>query len=410
MKSHSQFEVEGQQRLEAMQLLVCGNEEARQAAEAIASRGEWIALFDLCGRWKLLAGLEVRISGLGIALPDAERAELARRTQPAFVQTMLCVRSGAIALSALDRAGIRCAGFKGLAALGYLYPGLRSRTLQDTDVLIHPRDVEAALAVLEESGFKRSPESPWEEYVAFLRNSPGTAGNEAVSLRDERGGAVDLHWHLGALEVETLLAGASPMTMLNRPLPLMRAGHCMLLSVHHALRNDFVPEDIARDVSDFAHWQRLLRETEQWQRLSADAARWGLTAACAALAQIVAQLRGIQNAEPPLPLSRADRAAARQLSDFYFRQLLTGPINTDLAYVTSTRPLVQIMTGLASGWKSYRSQMRRSEESNGEISLPVPARIWRLGKAMAGLSPSGWRQVRALARAKDKMAGPQRPS
>jgi hypothetical protein len=410
MKRDFSLGVEEQRRLRAMQLVVCGDAESRQAADAIASRGEWPALFDLCGQWKLLAGLEVRLSGLGIALPDAERAELARRTQPAFVQTMLCVRSGAIALSALDGAGIRCAGFKGLAALAYLYPGLRSRTLQDTDVLIHPKDVEAALTVLEASGFKRYPESSWEEYVAFLRNSPGTAGNEAVSLRDERGGAVDLHWHLGALDVETLLAGAGPVTMLNRSLPLMRAGHCMLLSAHHALRNDFVPGDIARDVSDFAHWQKLLCGTEQWQAVSADAARWGLTAACGALAQIVSELRGMQNDAAPLTLSRSDRAAAGQLADFYFRQLLAGPVNTDLAYVTSARPLVQIMTGLASGWNAYRNQMRMSEQSNGEMSLPVHARIWRLGKAMAGLSPSGWRQVWALARAKDKITGAQRPS
>jgi hypothetical protein len=410
MTTDSTPDTEAQQRLQAMQLLVCPDEESRQVAAAITTRGEWPAFFDLCAQWKILAGLETRLSALGIALPAHERTELARRTQPAFVQTMLCVRSGAIALSALDQAGIRCAGFKGLAALAYLYPGLRSRTLQDTDVLIHPSDVEAALTVLQENGFKRSPDSPWDEYVAFLRNSPGTAGNEAVSLRDEPGGAVDLHWHLGTLGVETLLAGASPVTVLNRPLPLMMAGHCMLLSVHHALRNDFVPADIARDVSDFAHWQQLLAKTDQWHSLSADAAKWGLTAACAALAQIVAQLRGIPNPEAPLPLNRSDRAVARQLADFYFRQLLAGPINTDLAYVTSTRPLVQIASGLASGWKTYRNQMRRSEESNGEVSLPVHSRIWNLGKAMAGLSPRGWRQIRALARAKDKMAGPQRTS
>jgi len=391
-----------------MRLMVCTDAESRQAAGEIASLGEWPALFDLCGQWKLLAGLEARIAALGIALAEAERAELSRRTQPAFLQTMLCIRAGAIALSALDGAGIPCAGFKGLAALAYLYPGYRSRTLQDTDALIHPRDVEAALKVLEAAGFRRSPDLPWDEYVAFLRNSPGTAGNEAVSLRDERGGCVDLHWHLGSLEVETLLAGARPAEVLNRPLPLMGPAHCMLLSVHHALRNDFVPGDIARDVCDFAHWRPLLDKTGQWQALSADAERWGLSAACAALAQIVSDLGGERDAEPPLALSRAARAAARDLSAFYFHQLLAGPINTDLAYVASTRPLRQVAAGLAGGWKSYREFMRRSEESNGEVSLAVHERLWKLGKSVTALSSDEWRQVRALARAKDKMAGRRR--
>jgi len=393
-----------------MRIMVGHDERSRNSADEITSLSAWPALFDLCGAWKLLASLEARIAALGISLPAADRAELSRRTQPAFLQTMLCVRAGATALTALELAQIPCAGFKGLAALAYLYPGLRSRTLQDTDALIHPRHVEAALTVLEAAGFKRSPDLPWDEYVAFLRNSPGTAGNEAVSLRDERGGAVDLHWRLGTLEVQRLLDCAAPVQVLNRALPLMSAAHCMLLSVHHALRNDFVPGDIARDVCDFAHWEPLLTRTAQWQPLSADAERWGLSAACAALAQIVAELRGDAAFEPPLPLTRSDRTAARQLAALYFHQLLAGPINTDLAYVASTRPLRQIVTGLAGGWNSYREFMRRSEESNGEVSLAVHQRLWNLGKALAGLSPGGWVQVRALARAKDRMAGPLRAS
>lgn len=395
-------------RQNAMRLMVSADSESRQAAEEITALGEWPALFDLCGQWKLLAGLEARIAALGVSLPETVRADLSCRTQPAFLQTMLCIRAGATALTALEQAAIPCAGFKGLAALAYLYPGYRSRTLQDTDALIRPEDVEAALKVLEAVGFKRSPDSPWEEYVAFLRNSPGTAGNEAVSLRDERGGCVDLHWHLGSLEVETLLAGARPSPVLNRPLPLMAPAHCMLLSVHHALRNDFVPGDIGRDVCDFAHWRPLLDKSGQWQALSADAERWGLSAACAALALIVSELRGEPKRELPLALSRADRVVAQQLSAFYFHQLLAGPINTDLAYVASTRPLRQVASGLASGWKTYREFMRRSEESNGEASLAVHERLWNLGKSVTALSRDEWRQVRALARAKDKMAAPRR--
>jgi hypothetical protein len=68
---------------------------------------------------------------------------------------------------------------------------------------------------------------------------------------------------------------------------------------------------------------------------------------------------------------------------------------------------VQVLRGLTGGWKSYRDLMRQSEESNGEASLPLHARLWNLGKALAAVRPSGWRQLRALARAKDKMAGPQ---
>lgn len=403
MKANPAWDTGGRQRLHAMRLLVCAESKARLAAKELDSPAEWRAVLDLCQGWKLLAALDSRLADLHIHPPEAEQAELARRTQPAFVQTMLCVRAGAIALSALQQSGIPCAGFKGIAALAHLYPGLRSRTLQDTDLLVHPRDVEAALIALAAAGFRRSPDCPWDEYVAFLRNSPGTAGNEAVSLRDEKGGAVDLHWHLGILDVETLLAAAAPVTVLNRPLPILQPAHATLLSVHHALRNDFVPADIARDVCDFARWQPLLARTDAWPAAAADANRWGLSSACAALALIVAELQGVPP-EPPLPLSRADAAAARHLAALYFHQLRTGPVNTDLAYVTSGRPLLQIASGLAGGWNRYRELMRISEQSNGELSLPLHKRVWNLGKAAAALSPRGWRQVRTLARAKDRIA------
>ncbi len=393
--------------LSAMRVLVSSDAPARLTAEEIVSRGQFMALVDLCGRWKLLAGLEARLAGLGVKLPEAECAQLAQRTQPAFVQTMLCLRAGTTALAALGEAGISCAGFKGMAALAYLYPGPRSRTLQDVDLLIPSRDVESALAVLEEAGFRRFPDAPWSEYVAFLRNSPGTAGNEAVSLRDERGGAVDLHWRLGSLDVESLLADAAPLDMLNRRLPMLSASHCMLLSVHHALRNDFVPGDVARDVCDFAYWQALLNETGQWEAVQVDAERWGLSAACMALAQIVAELQENAGTEPPMAVSRANKAAAQDLAGLYFHQLMSGPINTDLAYLASSRPAVQVLRGLTRGWKGYRELMRQSEQSNGEVSLPLRARLWNLGKAMTGISLSEWRQLRALARAKDRMAGPQ---
>jgi hypothetical protein len=211
------------------------------------------------------------------------------------------------------------------------------------------------------------------------------------------------------MDVEMLLAGATPVEMLNRRLPMLGAGHCMLLSVHHALRNDFVPGDIGRDVSDFVHWQALLSRTGQWDAVSADAERWGLTAACAALARIVAGLREEPEGKVPLEASRADLAAGQRLAALYFSQLDLGPMNTDLAYLASPRSVLQVVSGLSGGWKAYRELMRQSETSNGEESLPLQVRLGRLVKSARGLSLSQWRQLRALSLAKDRMAGTQRP-
>jgi hypothetical protein len=387
-----------------MKLLIGADAQSRQAAETIAAIDEWHALVDLCARWKLLPALEARLAALGLAIPAEERAELSRQTVPAFVQSTLCVRAGATALAALQDARIPCAGFKGLATLAYLYSGPRSRTLQDVDVLTRPQDVEAALTVLEAAGFTRLPDVPWDEYVAFLRNSPGSAGNEAVSLRDAQGGAVDLHWRLGGLNIESLLAETRTMQVLGRTMPLIAPGHGMLLSVHHALRNDFVPADVARDVCDFAQWQLLIGREPRFDRLAADAQQWGLSTALLALEEIVAELQEIPPLRPSPTATHSDRKKGRQIAALYFYQLREASMNTDLTYLVSPGSALQVISGLAADWKGYRATMRRSEAMNGEPSLPLHTRIWNLAKSAVGLSPQRWRQVRTLARSKDGMS------
>jgi hypothetical protein len=44
--------------------------------------------------------------------------------------------------------------------------------------------------------------------IAFARASPGSAGNESISLVTEGNFDVDLHWRLGAFDVDGALASA----------------------------------------------------------------------------------------------------------------------------------------------------------------------------------------------------------
>jgi len=109
-----------------------------------------------------------------------------------------------------------------------------------------------------------------------------------------------------------------------------------------------------------------------------------------------------------LEASRGDLACGKRLAALYFRQLASGAMNTDLAYLASPRPALQVLAGLSGGWKAYRALMRQSEALNGEVSLSLRARIGRLVQAAAGLSAAEWFQLRALSVAKDRMASGQR--
>ena len=394
----------GNLRLIAMQLIAGRQEVSLRAAREVEAAGQWNELTALALRWKILSSLETRTAALNVEIPEGIRKDISGYTSRTFVQSSLCIRSGITALSALERVGIPCLGFKGLATVGLLYGGPRNRMLQDVDVLVRPEDAERAVTVLESVGFKRSMEGSWQEYLAFVRASPGSAGNEAVSLTDAQGGAVDLHWRLGVVETEVLLANKRKIRIHNTEVPVTGAGHTMLLCVHHALRNDFVPDDIARDICDFSRWRAPLDETGEWPKIAADAGRWGLKEACQALDIVVNTLDGCPGRQTSLTGDAAELRGAKRLADLYFYQLDGQSLNTDLAYLTSLRPTQQILSGVSSGWKQYLVSMRRSEEINGELSLPLKTRLWRLMRSAVRLSPSQWRQVRALAKAKDRLS------
>jgi hypothetical protein len=365
----------------------------------------------------VLPGLETLVTETGWDVPPPARADLARRGAGAFVQTTRSIRAGSAALRKLERHGIPCAAFKGLAALSYLYPSPRHRLLQDVDVLIRPADTDASLQLLEEEGFRRGSggsQDTWSDYLAFIRHSPGYAGNEAVSLTDPQGGVIDLHWRLGEIDTTTLLADVRRIRVFHSEIPVVSPAYGLLLTVHHVLRNDFVPDDVARDITDFGRWQDLLTtiasppsqspQMEEWDRFHEAAQRWGLLGASVAMAKIVAGLSDHDRVLLPIKASPADRRTADHLAALYFHQLQDGALNTDLAYLASHRPWLTILSGALTGWTRYRASMQEAERLNGEISQPLSSRLWSLAKAASRLSPSRWQMVRSLARVKNHLS------
>jgi hypothetical protein len=396
-------------RLSIMQFLAGTDGVARSLADDITRAGQWPQAIELCARWKLVSALETRLRALAVPLRSNERDDLGHLATQAFMKSSRSLRSAGLALAALERAGVRCAGFKGIAAIAYLYPGARSRTLQDVDVLIDPNNLSATLQLLESLGYRKSFPGDLQEYLAFLRNTPGAAGNEAMSLSDADGAAIDLHWHLGAMNVADLLSGLERATVLGQELPLLSPAHSLLLCVHHALRNDFVPDDIARDVLDFSRWHEYLDAHEGWPPRHATIDRWGLGRAYLALDTISSRLTAVPSPASPVASTVADRRSAARIADLYYHQLQAGPLNTDLTYIASHRPWLQIASGFASGWQNYRSHMRQSESLNGEDSLTLSARLGKFLRSVGHVSPVRWLQLRALAQAKDRVATPRLP-
>lgn len=385
-----------------MQLLAGPADTTPDAADAIAASMSWPAVVHCCKRWNVLPALAATMRRMPPPLPAAVAAAVKREAAVEVLRTKACLRAGCDALRLLTEAGIPAVAFKGSAVIAVLHRGGPERMMRDVDVRIAPETMPTALTALESHGYRRSVGTgDPAEYIAFVRHSPGAAGNEAVSLTIRPGADLDLHWKLGRLDARELLAMPRQVEVLGCDIPIVRPAFGLLLTVHHAIRNDFVPDHIARDVLDCAGWFSILTDDPAELACARDhAERWGLAEPVAAMS-LIAQGFGHANrwcATGDVPGVAADLAA------LYFQQLQSGPIDTDLDYLGSSRAVRQVLAGAWSSWRRYAGMMRAFEERDGEKSLTLWQRLRRLADSARGLSPHQWRQIRALSRAKDRLS------
>lgn len=383
-----------------MRLLVCEESELPVVTGAITAAGGWPDVAILADRWRVFPSLFARIPAGLAGFPAGEADALARKTSIQFFRTTICLRAGCDALRTLTQAGIPAVAFKGAAVIAYLHESPKNRMIQDVDLLIPPRDLEESLRILEAAGFTRCiSEGTVEELASFVAHSPGAAGNHAISLSNRQDAQLDLHWRLGGFDADALIRSALPIPVLQTSIPVVRPAIGLLLTVHHALRNDLVPDEIARDVVDCGGWLRLLAEdSEEMKYACALAREQGLFEVLGAMAIVLRRLGG------GAPLFPENGREASTLADLYLRQLEDGPINTDLAYLWSSRALGQIFTGLWHGWGRYRGLMRAFEVRQGDPTRSLLQRGMRLLRSIIELSPKHGRQVMTLARCKDRVS------
>lgn len=382
-------------------LLLGSPTKAKAAAMHTDATGSWAAVIATCDAWRVLPHLNRRVTEAGVTMPRDVRQAFRGLTAKAFLRTSRCLERGAAALARLNGSGIRCAGFKGVAAVGLLHGGPGDRTLQDVDILIDERDLARSLVVLSEIGFVPVLSGSLQDYVAFVRNCPGFAGNQAVVLADGRGGSIDLHWRLGRLDTRRLLAEVETVNVFGNGVPVVRAAHCITVAAHHSIRNDFVPDDIVRDLIDFREWLPLIERRGEARLAAAFAKENQLLGPALALAHLVESY-----GERPSPPSLAEGAVAGELEvmadlvELYRIQSHEGVINTDLVYLASARSLRQILAGVGSGWRRYRAHMKALEQTNGRLAIPLGPRLRRIAADAWRLPVRRWRLVRALAAAK----------
>lgn len=108
--------------------------------------------------------------------------------------------------AALDTAGLSWLAMKGPVLAAHHYPDIGDRGYSDLDLLVHHRDFEAAVRLLEETGF---------EHV--IRNWPLAERMLAGQVEMRRGPVrIDLHWHLHYARSDRDPYGLRPSAMIAR--------------------------------------------------------------------------------------------------------------------------------------------------------------------------------------------------
>ncbi len=359
------------------------------------------AAIELSTEWKVIPRLFERIRSPGLKLAAADAGMLKLAYLKAYQHSAFCAAKAIGAIQALEQAGIPVVAFKGLASIALLYGDPKHRTIQDADILILKKDLPSALACLGRQGFERQGTETLAQYLRFVEESPGFAGNQAVTVHGEQGCEVDLHWEVAGsgLRADEILTRATRCNLMGSNIPVVDARDGFLLTVHHAVRENFAIESVCRDLLDAGLWFQYLHTAGKLDEAMKSAAESRCKVAALTVATLLSQYdrasTATQAAESLSALANpAERRSAASLAELFHYQLSHGRLGKDVFYLVHSRPWRQIIKGLATDWSGYRRSMRTMEEKLGE-DRPLHERAARLARSLPGLH--GLRLARELA-------------
>ncbi|HEU0298254.1 MAG TPA: nucleotidyltransferase family protein [Longimicrobium sp.] len=183
-----------------------------EAAEELALHGvDWDEFLALAGRNRLLP-LAHRLLGDRPGVPDEVRAAL--RTAYARNGRQALALSGRLRVvaEAMEAAGVRALAYKGPALAVRAYGHLALRTCSDLDLLVAPRDVDAAARVLEAGGYHAAWRLTPAQDALFRR-----VDGDYPFVHGETGELVELHCRISSarfcaeLPAAELIARARPV-------------------------------------------------------------------------------------------------------------------------------------------------------------------------------------------------------
>lgn len=230
----------------------------RARAEAAVNWTEW---FELVHAHRLVPHAQ-RALGAVHALPPPDVAEsLKKETVTIAAQSLARTRQLAELLKALDGDGVRALPFKGPALSLAAYGDLGVRDSFDLDVVVCPKDIDAARDAMLRAGYTpRTEMSPAQERT--LQRSFG----HFVYAAPDGGASVELHWRFAAprypwsIPAEEVFARAVTIDLAGSRASSPDATDQLLLQLMHGARHQW--ERLEWLVA-FAQLLKRVRENEE---------------------------------------------------------------------------------------------------------------------------------------------------
>jgi hypothetical protein len=211
---------------------------------------------------------EVDFSGV----PEAVQVELKGQYLANALRNQLLAEELARLLVLLGEAEIRVIPLKGVALAQSLYGDVSARVCVDIDILVPPANVDQAIALLLDFGYRAEPDDPYLSKLA-LRH-----GRHFSMVRDGKGISflLELHWILvqhssrNDEAVRDLWAEARPQTFFEAPAFSLSPEWELLYLCIHAVDHEWRSLKWVVDIHEVASasgtdWPRVVKKAEQFE-------------------------------------------------------------------------------------------------------------------------------------------------
>jgi hypothetical protein len=235
----------GRRERELVQLcarLALEGEARERARDLLAEPLDWETVLGWAGYHHVTPLLYRHVHDLGPdAIPAEVLDELRTRSRGIAAHNLKLTLELLSLLQGLEAAGAPGVIWKGPALAYTLYPSPELRTFADLDIILRPEDRHRARAVLNERGYRASPDAFLNEDELF-----GIGSQDATLWNPENRTSVDLHWgsvpryRAPVADFRLLWSQSTSITVLGSELRVLEPGiHLLGLCAHGAKHRPF---------------------------------------------------------------------------------------------------------------------------------------------------------------------------